>query len=95
MRGRLIQSAKVAEGSLTACPVSPRDVLREAVRIGAHSVIFAHSHPSGSPAPSPEDVSLTERLRAVCELVGVLARDHIVLAAEGFYSFVEGGRWPR
>jgi DNA repair protein RadC len=43
VRGRLIRTVKVAEGSLTQCPVSPRDALREPVRIGAHGVVFAHS----------------------------------------------------
>jgi len=95
VRGRLQRSLQVAEGSLSQCPVSPRDALRPAVREGAHSVVFVHNHPSGDPAPSPEDVDLTERLRAAAELVGVLARDHVIVAAGGYYSFVEAGRWRR
>ena len=95
VRGRLIKTTRVAEGSLSQCPVNPRDVLREAVRAGAHGIIFAHSHPSSDPSPSPDDVDLTERLRAAAELVGVLARDHVILAATGYYSFVEAGRWRR
>jgi hypothetical protein len=42
---------------------------------------------------TPSD--LTERLRAAAELVGVLARDHVVVASGGYYSFVEAGRWRR
>jgi len=95
VRGRLLRAERVAEGSLTQCPVSPRDALRPAVREGAHGVIFVHNHPSGDPAPSPEDVDLTERLRAAAELVGVLARDHVIVASGGHFSFVAAGRWPR
>jgi DNA repair protein RadC len=95
VRGRLLRAVQVAEGSLTQCPVSPRDALRPAVREGAHSVVFAHNHPSGDPTPSPEDADLTERLRAAAELVGVLPRDHVIVAAGGYYSFVEAGRWRR
>jgi len=95
VRGRLLKVVPVAEGSLTQCPVSPRDALRPAVREGAHGVVFVHNHPSGDPAPSPEDLDLTERLRAAAELVGVLARDHVIVAAGGYYSFVEAGRWRR
>ncbi|OFX25835.1 MAG: DNA repair protein RadC [Anaeromyxobacter sp. RBG_16_69_14] len=94
VRGRLIKSAKIAEGSLTQCPVSPRDALREPVRIGAHGVVFVHNHPSsGEPSPSPEDHDLTQRLRAASELVGVMARDHVIVGTGGYYSFVEAGRW--
>jgi DNA repair protein RadC len=95
VRGRLLRVVQVAEGSLTQCPVSPRDALRPAVREGAHGVVFVHNHPSGDPAPSPEDADLTERLRAAAEIVGVLARDHVIVAAGGYYSFVEAGRWRR
>jgi len=95
VRGRLLRAAQVAEGSLSQCPVSPRDALRPAVREGAHSIVLCHNHPSGDPSPSADDVDLTERLRAAAELVGVLARDHVIVAAGGYYSFVEAGRWRR
>jgi DNA repair protein RadC len=95
VRGRLIKSAKIAEGSLSSCPVNPRDVLLEAVRIGAHSIIFVHNHPSGAESPSPEDRDLIYRLRAAAELVGILARDHVTLSANGRFRFVEAGLWRR
>ena len=95
VRGRLIRAAQVAEGSLSQCPVSPRDALRPAVREGAHSIVLCHNHPSGDPTPSAEDLDLTERLRGAADLVGVLARDHVIVAAGGYYSFVEAGRWRR
>ena len=95
VRGRLLRAERVAQGSLSQCPVNPRDVFRTAVREAAHGVVFVHNHPSGDPSPSPEDADLTERLRAGAELVGVLARDHVIVAAGGYYSFVESGRWRR
>jgi DNA repair protein RadC len=95
VRGRLLRAVQVAEGSLSQCPVSPRDALRPAVREGAHGIVLCHNHPSGDPSPSPDDVDLTERLRAAADLVGVLARDHVIVAAGGYFSFVEAGRWRR
>jgi DNA repair protein RadC len=95
VRGRLLRTERIAQGSLTQCPVNPRDVFRTAVREAAHGVVFVHNHPSGDPAPSPDDADLTERLRAGAELVGVMARDHVIVAAGGYYSFVEAGRWRR
>ncbi|HET7753077.1 MAG TPA: JAB domain-containing protein, partial [Anaeromyxobacteraceae bacterium] len=93
VRGRLLRTTQIAEGSLTQCPVSPRDALRPAIREGAHGIVWVHNHPSGDPSPSAEDVDLTERLRAAAELVGVVARDHVIVAGSGYYSFVEAGRW--
>jgi DNA repair protein RadC len=57
-------------------------------------VVFANNQPSGVRA-LPEDVDLTGRLRAAADLVEVLAREHFVVAAGGYYSFVGAGRWKR
>jgi DNA repair protein RadC len=95
VRGRLIRTERIAQGSVSQCPVSPRDALRVAVREGAHGVVFVHNHPSGDASASADDHDLTERLRAASELVGVLARDHVIVASGGYFSFVEAGRWRR
>jgi len=95
VRGRVLRTERVAQGSVSQCPVSPRDVFRPAVREGAHGVIFVHNHPSGSIEPSFEDVALTDRLREASELLGLVARDHVIVATGGYYSFVEAGRWRR
>ena len=95
VRGRLIRTERIAQGSVSQCPVSPRDTLRVAVREGAHGIVFVHNHPSGDASPSPDDADLTERLRAASELVGIMARDHVIVASGGYYSFVEAGCWRR
>lgn len=40
-------------------------------------------------------MALSARLRAAAEVVGVLARVHLIVAAGGYYSFVEAGRSRR
>ena len=95
VRGRLIRAECVAVGSLSQCPVDPRSVFRPAIRENAHGIIFVHNHPSGDPSPSSQDADLTDRLRAAGEIVGVQARDHVTVAAGGYFSFVEAGRWSR
>jgi DNA repair protein RadC len=95
VRGRLLRQIRVAQGSLTQCPVNPRDALRPAVAEGAHSVVFVHNHPSGDPSPSADDADLTERIKAAAEIVGIVPRDHVIVSAGGYYSFVEAGRWRR
>lgn len=47
VRGRLMRTERVAQGSVSQCPVSPREALRAAVREGAHGLVFVHNHPSG------------------------------------------------
>jgi DNA repair protein RadC len=93
--GRLIKTVRIAEGSLAECPVHPREALRDAVRMAAHSVIFVHCHPGGTLAASPEDLSLTKRLCDAADIVGVVPRDHVIVTPAGHLSFVEAGLWRR
>src|SRR5690606_15932877 len=48
----LKSARRVAQGGLHACAMTPRDVLRPAVRAAASAIILLHNHPSGSPEPS-------------------------------------------
>jgi DNA repair protein RadC len=89
-RNRLLSDFVVARGGLNVVHVSPRDVFRRLMREGAASAILAHNHPSGDPLPSADDVELTNRLRDVGALVGIPILDHIILGADGHFSFSDG-----
>ncbi|MDD6599178.1 MAG: JAB domain-containing protein [Galactobacillus timonensis] len=49
-----------------------------------------HNHPSGNLTPSPDDISLTERMAKICELLGTPIVDHIIIGNDDhYYSFQE------
>jgi DNA repair protein RadC len=56
-------------------------------------MIVVHNHPSGDPSPSTEDVELTRRLRQAGDIVGIRVLDHVIVATDGHFSFVDAGRW--
>jgi DNA repair protein RadC len=89
-RHRLLSTAEVSVGTLTASLVHPREVFREAVRCAAAAILLVHNHPSGDPTPSAEDRSVTRRLQAAGELMGIRVLDHVIVAEEGYFSFREG-----
>lgn len=79
-RGRLLcEPALVFRGVLNAAPLHPRDIFRQAIRLGAASVIVAHTHPSGDATPSNEDLAETKRLIETGNLVGIPLDDHVVI----------------
>lgn len=95
----------VHTGTLTGSLVSPRDVFKPAILGNARSIIIAHNHPSGDPAPSKEDTAITQRLVECGKLLDILVTDHIIVGytiADGgsytYYSFAEkdllGGLLP-
>lgn len=82
----------VAVGTLDSVLIHPREVFKTALLANSASIICAHWHPSGDPAPSPEDLKITYRLMQAGELMGINLLDHLILGAEGDYlSMKESG----
>jgi DNA repair protein RadC len=88
---RVRASGCVARGGLHGLQVAVRDPLRFALRHGASAMIVVHNHPSGDPAPSPEDVAFTERLADAADAVGTPLLDHVIVAGARFRSLLDEG----
>lgn len=85
-RARVLGHACVGQGTLSACLVHPREVFAPALRLRAAQIVLVHNHPSGDPAPSPEDLELTERLAEAGNILGIPVVDHVVVARRGYRS---------
>jgi len=88
---QVIDFHRISEGTLSMCPVHPRETFSPAIRDAAAAVIFMHNHPSGNPEPSTDDWSLTERLSAAGKLLGIRVLDHVVIGAGAFVSLRDRG----
>ena len=91
-RHRVMRTAVLTIGTLNRSVVEPRDVFRAAAAGGAAAIVVFHTHPSGDPTPSPEDVDLTRRLAAAGVLMGIDLMDHVILGDVRYFSFREAGR---
>lgn len=85
-RHLLCDPADILCGTTDRVLVHPREVFRNAIRIGAVSVVVAHNHPSGCATPSDADVDLTKRLLEAGRCVGIPLDDHIVVAKDEWVS---------
>lgn len=88
---RMIADEILFTGTLSQTSVYPREVIKRALYHNAASVIFAHNHPSGVAQPSLADEALTEALKNALKLVDVNVLDHLVIAGNQSFSFVEHG----
>lgn len=88
---RVIAYHEVSRGTLDATLVHPREVFKAALLANAAAIILTHNHPSGDPAPSPDDMALTRRLVDAGTLIGVDVVDHIVIGDGCYVSFRERG----
>lgn len=78
-------------GSLSASIVHPREVFKSAILSNAACIMVCHNHPSDDCEPSGEDVSVTERLAQVGDLIGIPLLDHLIIGTEGYVSLKERG----
>ena len=52
-------------------------------------MFVAHNHPSGNQKPSPADVAATRRIVEAGRMLGIEVRDHVIVTANGYFSFRE------
>ena len=95
--GRPINLNICSVGTLDASLVSPREVFKSCILSNAAAFIAIHNHPSGTPAPSNEDMAITERLSDCARLMDIRMLDHIIIAGETgeLFSFKEKGLIPK
>ncbi len=90
-RNRVIAALELFRGTLTQTAVYPREVARQALRLNAAAVIFAHNHPSGVAEPSTADRMLTAALKSALAQIDVTVLDHVIVAGNQCMSFAERG----
>lgn len=90
-KNHVIARAIISVGSLNASVVHPRELFREAISYSAAAVILVHNHPSGDPAPSQEDISLTRQLVDAGKLLAISVLDHVIIGDGKYVSFKELG----
>ncbi|EHJ5405859.1 DNA repair protein RadC [Salmonella enterica subsp. enterica serovar Wedding] len=88
---QLLAHETLFTGTVNRTEVHPREVLKRALHFNAAAVILAHNHPSGDPAPSPEDRAITERLVQALALVDIRVPDHLIVGRNQVLSFAERG----
>ena len=77
-----------------------REIYRKAIRNNAAAVIFVHTHPSGNPTPSTEDIQITKQLVEAGKILGIRVLDHLIIASgqdygaeteKSYFSFADEG----
>jgi DNA repair protein RadC len=90
-KNHLLAIHEVYKGSVSSSPVRVGEVFREAIRKNCPSIILAHNHPSGDPAPSPDDVRITRQVVAAGQLLDIEVLDHLVIGDRRWVSMRERG----
>jgi len=90
-KNRLQAFEKVSKGTIDQAPVYPREIMTLALEHRSSAIILVHNHPGGDPTPSSQDIQLTNKLKSLGREMGIRVLDHMVVADNTHYSFMEHG----
>lgn len=90
-RGKVMFNDILWKGTVSQVPIYIRDLVALCIHYDADTVIIAHNHPSGNPAPSKGDISATKELQMALESVYVSLGDHLIITDTDYTSLRKSG----
>lgn len=88
-KNKIIADDTITIGTLNSSLIHPREVFHGAIKHCANSLIILHNHPSGDPAPSMEDIQITNLIQKTGEIMNIPLIDHIILGQNTWWSWRE------
>jgi DNA repair protein RadC len=90
-KNQIIEEKTLFEGTVDSSAVYPREIMKDALRYNATSLVFVHNHPSGDPDPSLCDREITKELVFAARIMQLKVLDHIVIGNNCYFSFADRG----
>lgn len=90
-KNQILDEKTVFEGTVDSSAVYPREIMKEALKCNASSLIFVHNHPSGDPEPSVSDREITKELSFAANIMQLKVLDHIIIGNNRYFSFADEG----
>jgi DNA repair protein RadC len=80
-QNKVLALEELGKGTINACNVHPRSIVRRVIEINAAKVILSHNHPSGNEVFSSADIEMTKTIKNILEIIDCEVIDHIVVTA--------------
>lgn len=85
--GRVLERMRISQGGVQSTVVDCRLIIKRALELLAVQIVIVHNHPSGTPEPSAQDITLTERVAEAAALFDIRLLDHVIISHGNHYSF--------
>jgi DNA repair protein RadC len=90
-QGYVLGLSAGTDGDPEKADLPVREIVSDALALGARALLLAHNHPSGDPTPSRADKLATRRLAEAARGLEIRLLDHLVFAGGHFRSFRQMG----
>lgn len=88
---KIISKRQLSMGGITGTLVDVRLVFKNALELGAVSMILCHNHPSGTLTPSDADKQITQKLKTAGNSLEIKVLDHLIITENNYFSFADKG----
>jgi hypothetical protein len=88
--GKVESVESLFKGGRNKAIIDPKVLFKNALEKGADGILVFHNHPSSAATPSPQDCSLTERIRDSAERLNIKYVDHFVVGKGKVFPDVGG-----
>lgn len=85
--GRVLGLSAGTGGDPDSIELPVREIVRDALALGARALLLAHNHPSGDATPSAADKRATRRLADAAKGLEIRLLDHLIFARGECRSF--------
>lgn len=91
-RNQVTKEFRLTSGTSVSSVFDLKAAIKLALLENAESIILCHNHPSGTKQPSPQDDKLTTELKEGCKFMNLRLLDHVIVTANGFFSYNDAGK---
>ena len=89
---RVLGKVLLSSGTTSGTTIDLKFIIVAISKANAQGLILSHNHPSGNTTPSHADRSLTDKIKAACQIISVPLLDHIIVTPhDGYTSFADKG----
>jgi DNA repair protein RadC len=88
---KVMERILLSQGGMSSTVVDLKILFKRLLICGANGFICVHNHPSGNTQPSQNDIDLTRKIKEGGHLLDLRLYDHIIVAGNTFYSFMDNG----
>lgn len=92
---KLTAALRVTSGTSVASILDLKKIMKHALLEDAQAMVLCHNHPSGTLRPSVNDDRITKTVKEGCTTLDIRLIDHVIVTANGYYSYSDSDKLPR
>lgn len=75
----------------TEIKIDLRAIINRVFVDNVSAIFLVHTHPQGAILPSMADIQVTNKLKDLCDTMGVVFHDHLIINEDEYFSFRQSG----